>query len=31
MAFTSGVVVNVILGFILSTIVFVEFWTNIGH
>ena len=30
-AFTSGVVVNVILGFILSTIVFVEFWTNLGH
>ena len=30
LAFTSGVVVNVILGFILSTIVFVEFWTNIG-
>jgi uncharacterized membrane protein YadS len=31
MAFTSGVVVNVILGFILSTIVFVEFWTNLGQ
>jgi len=30
MAFTSGVVVNVILGFILSTIVFVEFWTKVG-
>ena len=31
MAFTSGVVVNVILGFILSTIVFVEYWTNLHH
>ena len=30
MAFTSGVVVNVILGFVLSTIVFVEFWTKVG-
>jgi len=30
MAFTSGVAVNVVLGFILSTIVFVEFWTKIG-
>jgi uncharacterized integral membrane protein (TIGR00698 family) len=30
MAFTAGVVVNVILGFILSTIVFVEYWANIG-
>ena len=29
-AFTSGVVVNVILGFILSTIVFVEFWSTIA-
>jgi uncharacterized integral membrane protein (TIGR00698 family) len=29
-AFTSGVVVNVILGFILSTIVFAEFWAAIG-
>ena len=30
MAFTSGVVVNVALGFILSTIVFVEFWSTIA-
>jgi uncharacterized membrane protein YadS len=29
-AFTSGVVVNVILGFILSTIVFVGFWEKLG-
>jgi len=31
LAFTSGVVVNVILGFVLSTIVFVGYWTNLGH
>ena len=31
MAFTSGVVVNVILGFILSTIVFVSYWSNLTH
>lgn len=31
MAFTSGVVVNVILGFILSTVVFVEYWANLSH
>ncbi|MGA7594069.1 MAG: putative sulfate exporter family transporter [Gallionella sp.] len=31
MAFTAGVVVNVILGFILSTIVFVEYWSNLSH
>ena len=31
LAFTSGVVVNVILGFILSTIVFVEYWSNLSH
>jgi uncharacterized integral membrane protein (TIGR00698 family) len=30
-AFTSGVVVNVVLGFILSTIVFVSYWTSMGH
>ena len=30
-AFTAGVVVNVILGFILSTQVFVEFWTKLGQ
>ncbi|HEX3897233.1 MAG TPA: putative sulfate exporter family transporter [Rudaea sp.] len=29
-AFTSGVVVNVILGFILSTLVFVGFWEKLG-
>ena len=31
MAFTAGVVVNVILGFILSTVVFVEYWTHLSH
>jgi uncharacterized membrane protein YadS len=31
MAFTGGVVVNVILGFILSVIVFGTYWTNLGH
>ena len=30
-AFTAGVVVNVILGYILSTIVFVDFWTKLGE
>jgi uncharacterized integral membrane protein (TIGR00698 family) len=30
-AFTAGVIVNVILGFILSTQVFVEFWTKLGQ
>ena len=30
-AFTAGVVVNVILGFILSTQVFVDFWTRLGQ
>ena len=29
-AFTAGVVVNVILGYVLSTQVFVEFWTALG-
>jgi len=29
MAFTAGVAVNVALGFILSTIVFVSYWTNL--
>ena len=29
-AFTSGVVVNVILGFVLSAYVFAEYWTNLG-
>ncbi len=31
MAFTAGVIVNVILGFILSTQVFVGFWTRLGQ
>lgn len=31
MAFTTGVAVNVILGFILSTIVFVSYWSNLNH
>ncbi len=31
MAFTTGVVVNVILGFVLSTIVFVDYWSNLSH
>ena len=30
-AFTAGVVVNVILGFILSTIVFATYWQNLQH
>jgi len=30
-AFTAGVVVNVILGYVLSTQVFVEFWTRLGQ
>ncbi len=30
-AFTTGVVVNVILGYVLSTQVFVDFWTKLGH
>ena len=30
-AFTTGVVVNVILGFVLSTQVFVDFWTRLGQ
>jgi uncharacterized integral membrane protein (TIGR00698 family) len=30
-AFTSGVVVNVLLGFILSTVVFVGYWANLSH
>ena len=31
MAFTGGVVVNVVLGFILSAIVFGEYWTHLGQ
>ena len=30
-AFTAGVIVNVILGFFLSTQVFVDFWTRLGQ
>ena len=30
-AFTAGVIVNVILGFVLSTQVFVEFWSRLGQ
>ncbi|HEV2703505.1 MAG TPA: putative sulfate exporter family transporter [Steroidobacteraceae bacterium] len=30
-AFTAGVIVNVILGFVLSTQVFVGFWTRLGQ
>jgi len=30
-AFTSGVVVNVLLGFILSTMVFANYWSNLTH
>ncbi len=30
-AFTSGVVVNVVLGFIMSTIVFASYWTTLGQ
>jgi uncharacterized integral membrane protein (TIGR00698 family) len=30
-AFTAGVIVNVILGFVLSTQVFVDFWTKLGQ
>jgi len=31
LAFTSGVIVNVILGFILSTIVFAGYWSTLGQ
>ncbi len=31
LAFTSGVVVNVILGFVLSTMVFANYWSNLQH
>ena len=30
-AFTAGVAVNIVLGFVLSTRVFVEFWTRLGQ
>ena len=30
LAFTSGVAVNVVLGFVLSAIVFASYWTNLG-
>jgi uncharacterized membrane protein YadS len=29
-AFTSGVAVNVVLGFVLSAVVFASYWTNLG-
>ena len=29
LAFSAGVVVNVVLGFILSAVVFVDYWTNL--
>jgi len=31
LAFTSGVIVNVILGFILSTVVFASYWSTLGQ
>jgi uncharacterized membrane protein YadS len=31
LAFSSGVVVNVVLGFILSAVVFASYWTNLVH
>jgi len=30
-AFTAGVIVNVILGYVLSTVVFVDFWEKLGQ
>ena len=30
-AFTAGVVVNIVLGYVLSTQVFVDFWTRLGQ
>jgi uncharacterized membrane protein YadS len=30
-AFTSGVAVNVVLGFLLSAVVFAEYWSNLGR
>jgi uncharacterized membrane protein YadS len=30
-AFTTGVVINIVLGYVLSTQVFVEFWTKLGQ
>ncbi len=30
-AFTTGVVVNVILGFVLSAVVFAAYWSNLSH
>jgi uncharacterized membrane protein YadS len=30
-AFTTGVVINIVLGYVLSTQVFVEFWTRLGQ
>lgn len=31
LAFTTGVVVNVILGYLLSVIIFGNYWANLGH
>ena len=31
LAFSSGVVVNVVLGFVLSAIVFASYWTNLAR
>ncbi len=31
MAFTTGVVVNVILGFVLSALIFASYWSNLSH
>ena len=31
LAFSSGAVVNVILGFLMSVVVFYQFWANLGH
>jgi uncharacterized membrane protein YadS len=30
LAFTSGVIVNVVLGFLLSAVVFASYWTNLA-
>jgi hypothetical protein len=31
LAFSSGVAVNVVLGFVLSAIVFASYWTNLAR
>jgi hypothetical protein len=30
-AFTTGVAINIVLGYVLSTQVFVDFWTKLGQ